>query len=151
PGWPMSSVSIMSGSAVICGASPAGRCSTATATSRSWPKSSSLAVLLRQRWERCSAATTRACSLRRSDRPLVPSLAGLDHAQWRIGQCDGAILLDDAHAGAHQTTAGAAAAQPRLNDFAFGMDCITREDRVLDIELHVEEGKPGVLHCRLHQ
>ena len=31
------------------------------------------------------------------------------------------------------------------------MDRVAGEDRVLDIEFHVQKGKAGVLHCRLHQ
>jgi len=30
------------------------------------------------------------------------------------------------------------------------MDRVAGEDRVLDIELHVQKGKPGVLHRRLY-
>src|ERR1700737_5396503 len=77
--------------------------------------------------------------------------AAFDHAQWRVGQGAGAILLDDADAGAHEAAARPAAAQPRLADLALGMDRVAGKDRVLDIELHVQKGQAGVLHRRLHQ
>src|SRR5438552_6759107 len=86
-----------------------------------------------------------------SARLLGCEFAALDHAQGRVGQRYRAILFDDADAGAHETAVGAALAAPRLDDLAFGMDRVAGEDRVLDIELHVQEGKAGVLHRRLHQ
>src|SRR5262249_45892652 len=64
-----------------------------------------------------------------------------DHTQRRVGQRDSAVLLDDADPGADETAAGPAAAQPRFDYLALGMDCVTGEDRVLDIELHMEKSK----------
>ena len=74
--------------------------------------------------------------------PLFAFRPAFDHAQRRVGQRYRAILLDDADTGAHETTVEAALAAPRLDDLAFGMDRVAGEDRVFDIELHVQEGNP---------
>src|SRR5260370_25681837 len=96
-----------------------------------------------RRLARSSAATTSEFSLRpsrnRSSRSFGAS--AFDHAQWRVGQCDGAVLLDDADAGAHETAVGAAAAAPRFDNFAFGVDRVARGERALARRLHVQKGK----------
>jgi len=81
-------------------------------------------------------ARVAACSRRRPALLDVSSsymAAALDHPQWRIGQCDRAVLLHHLIACAHQ-------AQPRplstilaFYHLAFDMDRISDEGRRLDI------------------
>src|SRR5262245_35762430 len=79
---------------------------------------------------------------------LVPTL---DHAQGRIGERDGAVLLDDLVARAHQATSWTTAAQARFDDLAFDMDGIAGEHRALDLEFHAEKRVAGVLHRGLNE
>jgi len=68
-----------------------------------------------------------------------------------VGQCHSAVLFDDTGAGTNETAVGAARAATRLDDFAFGIDRVAGKDGVLDIELHMQKRKAGMLHRRLDQ
>src|SRR3954453_14044036 len=70
----------------------------------------------------------------------------LDHAQRRIGQRHGAVLLHHLIARSHEAATWAIARQASLDHLTFHMDRVAGEYRLFHVELHVQEGEAGVLH-----